>query len=268
MAQLTPARFVALYELTTNPGPIGHLDKRTARALLNAELIEWCDTTSYAHIYRATPAGVDAARDHLAYLAKREEAGRLYRSDAEQEYQDRAGYRLDQLEKAVAEERPETPADRVAALVPAPAPQRTPEKDRRDDRLLWLADRTGTAVLRSPDARSFEPLAAAGLVTIETTPHELRKVALTPEGREQVQRTQAEHNPAPLPKRTPGGTRIEDAIARHNTTPADRAGHRVSGGSDGSSYYGTCLDCPHRTARTRTADQMDVLIAKHVADTR
>ncbi|QVJ00412.1 hypothetical protein KGD82_16770 [Nocardiopsis eucommiae] len=62
---------------------------------------------------------MDAACAHLAYLAKREAAGRLYRSANEQQYQDRAEYWLNRLEEAVAEDRPETPADRVAAEQPA-----------------------------------------------------------------------------------------------------------------------------------------------------
>lgn len=113
---LTPARFVALYELSINPGPTGHLNKRTAKALIDAGLIEWCDTTPRAQVYRATPAGVEATRNHLAFLAKREKQGLLFRSNAEQQYQANTTHHLENLEKATSKGHPETSADRIAKI--------------------------------------------------------------------------------------------------------------------------------------------------------
>ncbi|WP_431888717.1 hypothetical protein [Nocardiopsis alba] len=102
--RLTPARFVALYELVVNThkGMVGGVDKRSLAALVDGGLIEQSGTTEHGNpTYRATPAGRSAARAHLDYLEAREAKGRMFRSDNEQGYQTGAVYyrtKLDEME--------------------------------------------------------------------------------------------------------------------------------------------------------------------------
>ncbi|WP_435113852.1 hypothetical protein [Nocardiopsis synnemataformans] len=101
--RLSPARFVALYKLAVTPGPIGVYDKRTVAYLLDVKLIEWGSKGRYYDLYRATPKGVAAAREHLTWLADREANGRDYRHGDEMYYQITPGVYRKKLDDAQAE---------------------------------------------------------------------------------------------------------------------------------------------------------------------
>jgi hypothetical protein len=227
---LTPARFVALYNLAMNPGPIGHLNKRTRKTLMDADLIEWCDTTDVAQIYRATPAGVDAARTHLAYLAKRESEGRVYRSDDEQQYQDRAEYRLAELEKAVAETRPETSADRIAELNTTAdlcPNHQVPDSECEGDHCADCAElRDDSWPLGSDVCGRCWALAEAddeeSPVEGHVIAHQTATRGVSAEEDTRADAVGQEDTPAPLPRRVPA-TRVQDVIDRHHGVDPDQA---------------------------------------------
>ncbi|MFJ6019772.1 hypothetical protein ACIQFP_10525 [Nocardiopsis alba] len=232
-----------MYELAVNPGSLHSFDRRTTTWLLDAGLIEWCETTDYCHVYRATDAAHPILREHLEFLETRESKGRMYRSDSEQDFQIRAAHYRTRLDDAVNEERPETPADRADEIW---ATEHAAERGLYVDQLV-TGDLRGTEVrgritrfYMSGDlglGRDFR--IAMAVVRDEATGRD--KFMDVPSV------TAVDEVPAELPKRDKAnpGTAIADAARRFRTPlPTVRVGTDVTITTipDGRRVSGTVTD--------------------------
>lgn len=106
-ARLTPARFVALYELGADPDILalrtGLPDQRRRKWLIDAGLVQRCGSPGRDHPpFRVTEAGLAVAREHLDHLEERERAGLPCRSGDEYGIQHRIPYARARLDAALA----------------------------------------------------------------------------------------------------------------------------------------------------------------------
>ncbi|MEE2041707.1 hypothetical protein Q8791_31245 [Nocardiopsis sp. CT-R113] len=133
--RLTPARFVALYELGANPDILDLRDtipdRRRWEWLIEAGLVERCEAADPDYAYRVTEAGLVVLREHLTYLEERDREQLPHRSGNEYGIQRSVPYSRARLDAALAR--------RAQGLAAPPAGPAIPEWRFGQGMQVWSA---------------------------------------------------------------------------------------------------------------------------------